>query len=171
MAELEKDRDALRVLDRMRMLCSRREYCTEDIRKKISMALSRNTPASEPFSDAACQDLTGKILGELKKDRYIDDLRYATAFARDKAAISGWGAVKIRYALAAKRIGNDVIDEALSCIDTGKASEKLEKILAGRYRSLKDDPAWRMKLIRYALGRGYVYDDIMAVLSTLHPSP
>ena len=81
-----------KVADRMRRLCSRREYCVGDIRKKLMVQLEGNA------AEAA------EILEHLMKEKYIDDLRYASAYARDKASISGWGATKIRYMLSAKGI-------------------------------------------------------------------
>lgn len=101
-----------------------------------------------------------KLLDELVKDKYVDDLRYATAFARDKASISGWGATKIRYALSVKGVSRDVIDEALREIDESSAKARLDKLLENKYKSLKDDPQCRLKLLRFALGRGYSYDEV-----------
>ena len=40
----------------------------------------------------------------------------------------------------------------------------MEKLIENKYRSLKDDPQCRMKLLRFALGRGYSYDDVMPVI-------
>ena len=97
----------------------------------------------------------------------MDDLRYASAFARDKASIQGWGEVKIRYMLSAKRISREVIDQALSEIDTERASSKLQKLLETKYRSLRDDPQCRLKLLRFALGRGYGYDEVNATINSL----
>lgn len=160
MKEDKKDEEAVKVLDRMKTLCSRREYCSDDIRKKVIAALHECCPS----------EVVENIISELKREKYLDDLRYATAFSRDKSSIAGWGVMKIRYALNAKRIDRAVIDEALESIDAEKASGRLEKILANKYASLKGDPAWKMKLIRFSLGRGYGYDETMAVLSTLQPS-
>ena len=99
-------------------------------------------------------------LNKLKEERYVDDLRYATAYARDKAAISGWGATKIRYMLSAKGVSKEVVSEALNEVDETKASSRLEKLLENKYKSLKDDPQWKIKLLRFALGRGYSYDEV-----------
>ena len=99
-------------------------------------------------------------LNKLIEERYVDDLRYATAYARDKASISGWGATKIRYMLSAKGVAKDVISEALNEVDESKATSRLEKLLEHKYKSLKDDPQWKIKLLRFALGRGYSYDEV-----------
>ena len=144
--------DALKVLDKLRRLCSRREYCTSDILKKASEALDGDHNRAE------------EVLQVLVSERYVDDLRYASAYARDKASISGWGEVKIKYMLSAKGIARDVIAKALEEIDEGKAESRLEKLLENKWKSLKDDPQGKMKLIRFALGRGYGYEDISSLL-------
>lgn len=135
-------------MDKMRRLCSRREYCVSDIRTKLMKELDGDVQKVET------------AINKLKEERYVDDLRYATAYARDKAAISGWGATKIRYMLSAKGVAKDVISEALNEVDEAKASSRLEKLLENKYKSLKDDPQWKIKLLRFALGRGYSYDEV-----------
>lgn len=151
----EKIMDPQKVADRMRGLCSRREYCRQDIMKKVLAAMG---------GDA---DEAGRIMDRLVEEKYIDDLRYASAFARDKSSIAGWGATKIRYMLAAKGIDRETIAAALQEVDEGKASDRLEKLLSAKVRSLKDDPQCRMKLLRFALGRGYQYDEAAEVIGRL----
>ena len=137
-----------KALDKMRRLCSRREYCVSDIRAKLMKELDGDKQKVET------------ALNKLKEEKYVDDLRYATAYARDKAAISGWGATKIRYMLSAKGVSKEVVSEALNEVDETKASSRLEKLLENKYKSLKDDPQWKIKLLRFALGRGYSYDEV-----------
>lgn len=146
-----KVKDPLKVTDSMRMLCSRREYCSSDILKKAAAALDGD------MSKAA------EIVSRLIEEKYIDDLRYASAFARDKSSIAGWGEVKIRYMLSAKGISKDIIAEALEDIDEGKASGRLEKLMENKARSLKDDPQARLKMLRFGMGRGYSYEDVACV--------
>ena len=135
-------------MDKMRRLCSRREYCVSDIRTKLMKELEGDAQKVET------------ALNKLIEERYVDDLRYATAYARDKASISGWGATKIRYMLSAKGVAKDVISGALNEVDESKAASRLEKLLEHKYKSLKDDPQWKIKLLRFALGRGYSYDEV-----------
>lgn len=152
------DEAVVKVTDRLRGLCSRREYCVDDIRQKALKALEGDEAAA------------AQVVETLVKDKYVDDLRYASAFARDKASIQGWGEVKIRYMLSAKRISREVIDQALAEIDADRASSKLQKLLETKHKSLREDPQCRLKLLRYALGRGYSYDDASAVISQLMKS-
>lgn len=144
-----------RVADRLRVLCSRREYCCADVLKKASDALGGDRAEAE------------KIVAMLVKEKYVDDLRYASAFARDKASISGWGAVKIRHQLSARGIDRPVIDAALEEIDSERAGMRLEKLLENKFRSLAADPQCRLKMLRFGLGRGYGYDEVAAVTDRL----
>ena len=112
-------------------------------------------------------DAAEKVLQTLVAEKYVSDLRYATAYAREKAMISGWGETKIRYMLSGKRIPRDIITQALTEIDEDKADSRLKKLLENKARALKDDPQIRLKLLRFALGRGYQYDDIVPVIDTL----
>jgi regulatory protein len=139
----------------MRRICSRREYCVADIRKKLMMQLEGN--AGE----------VNDILQLLISEKYVDDLRYASAYARDKSSISGWGLTKIRYMLSSKGIASDVIQQALAEIDTGRAQNRLDKLMENKFKTLKEDPQCRLKLLRFGLGRGYGYEEVALVVDTL----
>ena len=152
---MEKSKEILLVTDRLRALCSRREYCTQDVMKKALKALEGDRHAAE------------QVLETLVAEKYVDDLRYAGAYCRDKASLSGWGEVKIRYMLASKGIPREIIAEALEEIDGNRAQDRLNRLLQTKYKSIKDDPQCRRKLLRYALGRGYSYDEVTSVIDRL----
>lgn len=139
------------VADRMRTLCSRREYCRADILKKAAAALDGDLAGAE------------SIVARLVEEKYIDDLRYASAFARDKSSIAGWGEMKIRYMLSAKGISKDTVSEALESVDAAKASGRLERLMETKARSLRDDPQARLKMLRFGMGRGYSYEAVAEV--------
>lgn len=148
-------KDPLKVADRMRALCSRREYCRKDILKKVMTALDGDADKAE------------EVVGKLVEERYVDDRRYAAAFARDKASIAGWGAAKIRYMLAAKGVDREIIASALEEVDVSRADARLEKLMENKARSLKDDPQRRMKLLRFGVGRGYGYEEVSSMIDRI----
>ena len=148
-------KDPLKVADRMRALCSRREYCRKDILKKVMTALDGDAAKAE------------EVIGKLVEERYVDDRRYAAAFARDKASIAGWGAAKIRYMLAAKGVDREIIASALEEVDVSRADARLEKLMENKARSLKDDPQRRMKLLRFGVGRGYGYEEVSSMIDRI----
>lgn len=144
-----------KILDNLRRQCSRREYCTSDVLKKAEKAL-------EGDKEKAMQ-----VVATLVEEKFVDDLRYASAYAREKSAISGWGEVKIRYMLSAKGIARDVIAQALVEVDPNRADSRLIKLLENKYRTLREDPQCKLKLLRFALGRGYSYDEVNGHIDAL----
>ena len=144
----DREREKQRLLERMMRLCSLSEHCIGDIRKKV-----------ERVNPDWCEE----IVGRLCKEGYINEMRYAAAFARDKSSLAGWGSAKIKVALYAKGIAPSVIEDALSEIDDVAVRKRLSALLSSKWKSLEreSDPYKRKaKLFRYALGRGYDYAQI-----------
>lgn len=121
----------------------------------------------------ALRDLEGdtsaakRVVDALVADKYVDDARYASAFAREKASIQGWGPVKIRFQLRSKGISDADIASGMSEIEEPRAARKLESVIAAKYRSLKGDPQCRLKLLKFALSRGYEYGDVAAAVDSV----
>lgn len=136
------------ILSRFQALCSRSEQCAADIMRKLLKSFDGD------------QEKAQEVLDALKADKFVDDARYAAAFARDKARLEGWGPLKIRFKLRAKGIADAAIEEGLSQIDSDEADEKLLRLLQARRKSLEGDPQIKLKLLKYALGRGYSYDQV-----------
>ena len=150
MTEREKS-----VFDALSAQCAKREYCTADIRRKALQRLEFDAAAAEA------------VVSALVEDGYVDDNRYAAAYAREKSALSGWGPVKIRSALLARGVPREAVLEALGEIDEERAAAKLEKVLETKWRTLRDDPQGRLKLIRFALSRGYDYEPVRPLVERL----
>jgi regulatory protein len=150
MTEREKS-----VYDALSAQCAKREYCVADVRRKALQRLEFDAAAAE------------EVVSALVTDGFVDDRRYAAAYAREKSALSGWGPVKIRAALLARGVARDVVVEALSEVDPARASAKLEKVLEAKWRTLRDDPQGRLKLIRFALSRGYDYEPVRPLVERL----
>ena len=109
-----------------------------------------------------------KVLSTLVAQRFIDDHRYAGAYVREKSRLSGWGAYKIRAALAAKGIAREIIDEALAQCDRSSSAERLAEMLRRKRRSLREvGYPLKGKLMRYGLSLGYEYDAVVAAVEKL----
>ena len=134
--------------------CAATEHCISEVKYKL-------------IQWHATPEQIEQIIPHLQKEKFIDELRYSSAFARDKASLAGWGETKIRYMLSSRGIPKEVITLALEEIDGDKAADKLEKLMANKFKSLKDDPQCRMKMLRFALGRGYDYEEVSSVLDKL----
>ena len=144
-----------RILNRLMRICAAREYCCSDIRRKL---------AGLSPSEAA------EVLETLCHEGYVDDARYARAFARDKSALQGWGSLKIQLALQRKGVEPGVIDAALADIDGAAAAARSEQVLGAKWKTLQreTDPRRReAKFFRYGLGRGYSYEEIKRIYDHL----
>lgn len=144
-----------KVLSRLQAQCSKREYCTQDVLRKAVTAFEGDRQMAE------------RLVAELVKDRFVDDARYASAFAREKSRLSGWGPVKISYMLVSKGISKSVAKEALMEIDVDEASRKLRSVLEAKWKVLCDDPQGKFKLLKFGLTRGYEYDELAPVVDSI----
>lgn len=147
--------DAARCLSRLQKLCSKAEYCRADVYRKALKDLEGDAEAA------------GKVVEQLVADKYVDDARYASAYAREKAGLQGWGPVKIRFQLRAKGVSDQVIAAALEEVEPDRAADKLERLLAAKARTLQGDPQFRLKLIKFGLSRGYEYETVEEALKKL----
>jgi regulatory protein len=144
-----------KLLASLQALCARKEYCSAEMYKKALKGL-------EGDEEGAAQ-----MVELLVKDHFVDDLRYATAFARDKACLDGWGPVKIGFQLRGKGIAQAMVGEALAAVDSEKADARLRAVLEAKARTLKGDPEIRLKLLKFALQRGYEYDRLDPIVRNL----
>lgn len=109
------------------------------------------------------------IVKRLKEEGFIDEARFAKAFAHDKSAYNHWGPLKIKQALAAKGIDATLAEEALSILPEEDWNDTLEHLLRQKARTLKAASAYerRMKLARFAAGRGFAPGEIFHTLDKL----
>lgn len=134
-------------------LCSRAERCTGEIYQKLQQW-------GIAYDDAA------KIISALTDRRFIDDARFARIYAREKVEFNRWGKLKIRAALAAKCISQDIIAEALDDIDNDEYVAALQTIIAAKRRSTPDADTYdgRMRIFRHAASRGFETELIVRLM-------
>jgi regulatory protein len=133
------------VLQHMKEWCSTQEICV--LEAKIKM---RKWNVSETDSDS--------IILSLTESGYIDEERYARAFANDKLLINKWGPQKVRQALKLKGIKETLISKAISEKNVNQEAMVLE-LLSKKIKSFKKlaDEEIYAKLMRFGLSRGFDY--------------
>ena len=143
------------MLVRMAGLCAGAEQCCADIRNKI---------LRQGFSLEEAE----KMLEYLRVNKYIDDARYARAYASDKVRFSGWGRIKVRMGLRAKGMPDSVISCALDYIQEKDYAEALDKVLSAKARGLDlKEVKDRQKLYRHVASRGFESSLIIAAMRRL----
>lgn len=142
-------------LSRLQRLCSRAEYCAQDMYRKALKDLEGDSSAA------------ARVVAALKADGYVSDARYSACFAREKSSLQGWGPVKIRFQLRSKGISEEDIAAGLSEIEAPKADAKLRRLVEEKYKLLAGDPQCKLKLLKYALSRGYEYVQVAPVVDSV----
>lgn len=121
-----------KILRRMAILCSKREYTTSDIRNKL---ISWKVAIAD----------VDYIVKKLVEEKYIDELRYSRSFTHDKFHINGWGRIKIASNLKAKSIPDEIIKEVLLDITDEENRQRLREIIIAKIERSPQD-ADRTKL-------------------------
>jgi regulatory protein len=124
--------------------CSKREYCKSDIRTKL-----------EQWGVGAADK--ERIIEELEKENFINEGRFAKAFARDKFNYNKWGKIKIASYLKLKMISGNVLREALDSIDNEVYIKTMNELITTHKRSIKSKNKYdlKAKLLRYGLSKGF----------------
>lgn len=136
--------------------CAMSEHCSDDVCRKLE----------QWGAPLAAYD---SILRYLKKEKFVDDQRYAIAFVRDKYRFNQWGRIKIAQSLRLKRIDTESINLALEEIDEEEYQETLLSLLRKKLPAIKarNDYERNGKLIRFAAGHGYSMDEILQSLKRI----
>ena len=102
-------------------------------------------------------NLQEQIIEKLKEDKFIDDERFASAFANDKFKFNKWGKMKIRYELQNKMVEDEYISKALSKIDKNEYQEVALKLMNDKMRKTKepDNYILKQKVMRFMASRGF----------------
>ena len=144
-ARVKRDKTPQQALQSLMRMCARSERSSGD-----ALRLMKRWGVAD--------DDARKVLARLQSERFIDDVRYAEAFVRDKLNLSGWGAYKIKMSLRAKGVSREVIEEVVApMIEATDMTERLEEIMQRKMRTLKYSSPYdaKTKLIRFAASRGY----------------
>ena len=108
------------------------------------------------------------IIAQLVNENFINEERFAVAFAGGKFRIKRWGKVKIKQELKAKRVSDYCIKKGLAVIDNTEYINTLKKVLTLKAKSIteKNFLKKKQKLVRYALSKGYEQDIVFDLLKS-----
>ena len=138
---------------RLTSLCSTAEHCSHEMLEKM-----RRWEMTE--------DAQARIMEYLVREKYIDDERYARFFAKDKIRYNKWGRRKVEQAMWQKHIDTDIQRRVLDDVDEEEYLAILRPLLKSKRKAVKasSDYEMNMKLIRFAMGRGFTMDIIRQCL-------
>lgn len=142
-----------KALAKLAALCARAEYCTGDIEDKMRRWGLSGDDIKENIS-------------YLVANKYVDNARYCQAFVNDKIAYNHWGRRKIEQALWMKRVPESVSAPILDAVPEEDYINVLKPLIASKSATVKAESDYerQMKLVKFALGRGFSIDEIKQCL-------
>jgi regulatory protein len=143
-------------LQKMRLLCSKQEKCTNDIKLKL---------AELGLDD---REIT-RTITVLTDENYINDKRYAFSFVHDKLKFNKWGRIKIHHQLRQKGIIDEYISSALAKIDNSEYMQILKDEILKKYRLMHKSNTYeiRSKLMRFGQSKGFETDLVFQIINEL----
>lgn len=102
-------------------------------------------------------DAIEQIITQLIEGNFLNEARFANAYAQGKFNQKAWGKIKIKQGLKLKRVPDVLIKKALLGIDLDDYLATLTRLLQKKATTLteKNEMKRRYKLQQYAMGRGY----------------
>jgi regulatory protein len=79
------------------------------------------------------------LLSQLIEENYLNEERYATAFAGGRFRIKQWGRIKIKYELQQHKVSTYNITKALKAIDEADYLNTLNSLAEKKWISLKGE--------------------------------
>lgn len=145
-------------LQKLKQYCAYQERCHREVKEKL-------------YALGVWKRDHDEIIATLIEENYLNEERFAIAYAGGKFRIKGWGRIKIKYELKQKQVSEYCIKKALKQIDESDYIAKLTKLATEKYQSLKGEQYLirKKKTIDYLVGRGFELDLINFVISELSP--
>ena len=100
-----------------------------------------------------------------KEHGYVDDLKFAESFVKDKMNLNKYGPERIKYDLMVKGVSRDIIDKVL-VVDRDEQTEMAKDAASKKMRSYRKDNKKDIyrKLSGFLQRKGFTYDVISTVV-------
>jgi len=133
--------------------CAFQERCQQEARDKL-------------YSWGLYPGEVEHLVTELISAGFIDEERYAKAFAGGKFRVKKWGRVKIRQELKRRKLGDYCIRKGLQEIDPEAYYETLKNLATEKSRKTaeKHPLKKKYKIMSYLLSRGFEADLVREVM-------
>ncbi len=146
---------------------------TENIYKKISLYCSYQERSHKEVllkvsKSNISKNETDKIVAKLITENFLNETRYAVAYARGKFRIKNWGKIKIINKLKQQNISPWNINKAIDEIDKDEYSKSFNLIfnkLNLKYNYLKNIYR-KKKILSILYSKGWEYELIIDSLNT-----
>ena len=140
-------------LQKLKHYCAYQERCHSEVKEKL-------------FSLGIWKKDQDEIIATLIEEGYLNEERFAIAFAGGRFRIKQWGRVKIKYELKQKQVSEYSIKKALKQITEEDYTATLNKLAKEKYASLKNEQylVRKKKTMDYLMAKGFETDLIKTIV-------
>ncbi len=142
---------------KIRQFCSYQERSHQEVKEKL-------------YSFGLYKEDVESLLSEMIEENYLNEERYAIAFAGGKIRIKKWGRVKIRYELKQKRISEYCTRLGLASIDEDEYLKTLHSLFEQKRATLKSEKnifVKKQKIRSFLMQRGFEPQLISGLLQNM----
>jgi regulatory protein len=134
-------------LQKLKHYCAYQERCHSEVKEKL-------------YNLGVWKKDHDEIIAALIENNYLNEERFAIAFAGGKFRVKQWGRVKIKYELKQKQVSEYSIKKALKQIDEEEYLAVLDKMAKEKYASLKNEQylVRKKKTMDYLIAKGFEAD-------------
>lgn len=131
-------------MQKIRAFCAYQERTHQEVKNKL-------------FGFGLYTNEVDELLTHLITDGFLNEERFAKAFAGGKFRIKNWGRIKITHALEAKGLTKNCIQSGMQEIDEIDYQDALQKLLIKKSLQWQEEDSFimRNKLASYAIRKGF----------------
>lgn len=135
--------------------CAYQERCQQEVRDKL-------------YSWGVHEIQVENVIADLIASNFINEERFAKAYAGGKFRIKKWGRVKISIELKRRKISAYCIKKGLAEIEEEEYIKTLQKVAEVKIKATKerDSKKKKYKVMNYLLSRGFENDLVVEVVGT-----
>ncbi len=134
--------------------CAYQERCQQEVRDKL-------------YDWGLHKEAVENIIAKLISANFINEERYAKAFAGGKFRIKKWGRVKIKIELKKKRLSDYCIRKGMAEITDIEYLKTLKALAQKKVGNRQLAVGSKQKLARYLVGKGYETDIVWDLVRKL----
>lgn len=142
------------VLEKLKYYCAYQERCQYEVQQKL---WDYNLDEDERLN----------IIAALISENYLNEERFAVAFAEGKFRIKKWGRNKINSKLKEKKVSSYCITKGLQAIDNEEYTQTLKNLIANKLETTKGKTFYhkKQKVASHCYQKGYEPELIWEIIN------
>ena len=143
-----------KAFQKAKYFCAYQERCHAEVKKKL-------------YGFGLYKNEVELLMSQLIEENYLNEERFAMAFAGGKFRINQWGKTKIKFELKQRQVSDYSIKKALAAIPEDDYEKTLKKLAEEKLAILKSEKnifTKKGKLQNYLVCKGYEFNVVAGVL-------